>query len=190
MERAVLTLRAGLGGQLPHSRTQVAGLLNTTAGQIRQVERGALQRLSGLAQTQGCGEGVAAVTVVGGVIGPAELALSPALVAFGNPAYQGAKQTQFGRLGTAPDIGSAGSLPAGFGNGSTNGSTWAIQLLLIMMIVALVGFRRFVPMVVARLLGRPSPARETAPVEPLVYDQEREPESQDELPVEREKIAA
>ena len=189
----MINLRAGFNGQLPHTRRQAARRLGTSPGQIRTTEQRALQRLNGLAQTRGCGgvtEFVGTVTVAGGLIGPAELAINRTLVAFGNPAYQGFTQSNFTRLGQSPTFSSPGPLPASFGSGSTKGSTWAIQLLTIMMIVALVGFRRFVPMVVARLLGRPAPEPPSAGIEPLVYDREREQASDDELPAEREKIAA
>jgi hypothetical protein len=117
-----------------------------------------MSRLNGLAQTRGCGgttELVGGVTVVNGFIGPAEIAISPALVAFGNPGYQGFEQSAFGRLGQVPAYGSPGPLPARFGPGTSGGSTWAFQLLAIMLLVALVGFRRTAPLVIARLRRLP-----------------------------------
>jgi hypothetical protein len=158
IEQAVLNMRAGYAGQLPQTRRQVASRLGTTPGQIRRTERQALRRLNGFAQTRGCG-GTTTVTVVNGVIGPAELAVSPSLISFGNPSYQGAEQAQFTRLGTSPVFGPAGA-PARFGNGATSGSTWAMQLMVIMLAVALVGFRKLF-----RRRGHPLP--DTAKVEYL-----------------------
>ena len=105
-------------------RLQRAGTAHTAASTapghlargIRLVERQALQRLNGLALTRGCGattELVGAVTVVNGFIGPAEIAISPALIAFGNPGYQGMGQSSFASLGQVPPLRSPGPLPAG-----------------------------------------------------------------------------
>jgi hypothetical protein len=182
-----------LAGQLPHTRRQVARRLGTSPRQIRLVEQQALQKLNGLAQSRGCGPAFGAVTVVNNIIGPAELAISPSLVAFGNPAYQGYAQTSFSRLGTGLEVGSAGSLPAAFGNGSTNGSTWAIQLLAIMMLVALVGFRRVIPLAVARIRHGTLPRPRPASVEYLQHpidELEQAPCEERQAERERERIAA
>ena len=154
----MINLRAGFNGQLPHTRQQAARRLGTSPQQIRLAEQRALQRLNGLARTQGCAgvtEFVGAVTVVNGLIGPAEIAINRTLVAFGNPAYQGMAQSSFTRLGQGPVFSSPGPLPASFGSGASKGSTWASQLLAIMLLVALIGFRRTAPLVVARLRRRP-----------------------------------
>jgi hypothetical protein len=197
-ELTVINLRAGLNGQVPHTRQQTANRLGTSPRQVRLVEQRAFTRLNGLAQTQGCGgtsELVGGVTVVNGFIGPAEIAISPALVAFGNPGYQGFAQSSFGRLGRVPAFGAPGPLPARFGPESSSGSTWAFQLLAIMLLVALVGFRRTVPLVIARL--RRLPLRE-AP-ENVEYIERADAQGStpppavdhDEQPAERrEKIAA
>jgi hypothetical protein len=194
-ELTVINLRAGLNGQVPHTRQQAARRLGTSPGQIRLVEQRALQRLNGLALTRGCGattELVGAVTVVNGFIGPAEIAISPALVAFGNPGYQGMGQSGFASLGQVPPLGSPGPLPAAFGSGASSGSTWAIQLLVIMSLVALVGFRRTLPHLVARLRRQPMPEAREKPE----YLEHVEAEELPEVPVdrpaerEREKIAA
>jgi hypothetical protein len=175
IEQVVLNLRAGFAGQVPHTRQQVARRLGTTPRQIRRTERQALRRLNGLAQTRGCGAGTTAVTVVNGVIGPSELAVSPSLVAFGNPAYQGAEQTRFARLGNGPEFGSTGA-PARFGKGATNGSTWAIQLLVIMLAVALVGFRKLFPQAAAKVRRRGHPLPHAASVEYLGRSRHGTPE--------------
>jgi hypothetical protein len=158
-ELTVIDLRAGFNGQVPLTRQQTARRLGTSPRQIRLVEQRALSRLNGLAQTRGCGAAtrLVGVTVVNGFIGPAEIAISPALVAFGNPGYQGFEQSSFGRLGQSPAFGSPGPLPASFGPESSNGSTWAFQLLAIMLLVALIGFRRTVTLVMWRLRRRPLP---------------------------------
>lgn len=174
IEQVVLNMRAGYAGQLPHSRQQVARRLGTTPGQIRHTERQALRRLNGLAQTRGCGAGTTAVTVVNGVIGQSELAVSPSLVAFGNPSYQGAEQASFSRLGTAPEYGSGA--PARFGNGAPGDSTWAIQLLVIMLAVALVGFRKLFPPARARVRRRAQPLPRAARVEYPGRNQQQAPE--------------
>jgi hypothetical protein len=161
-ELTVINLRAGFNGQMPHTRQQTANRLGTSPRQIRLVEQRALTRLNGLERTRGCGgtsELVGGVTVVNGFIGPAEIALSPALIALGNPGYQGFAQSSFARLGRVPAFGAPGPLPARFGPNTSNGSTWAFQLLAIMLLVALVGFRRTAPLVIARL--RRLPLRET-----------------------------
>jgi hypothetical protein len=180
---------------MPHTRRQAARRLGTSPRQIRLVERNALQRLNGLAQTNGCGgttELVGGVTVVDGFIGPAEVVISPALAAFGNPGFQGIKQSSFGTLGDVPPYDGPAPLPARFGPGSS-GSTWASQLLAIMFVVALLGFRRMFPLIVARLRRRPLPVADTN-VEYLerVEPEELEGEPLIERPAERrrEKIAA
>jgi hypothetical protein len=198
-ELTVINLRAGLNGQVPHTRQQTANRLGTSPRQVRLVEQHALSRLNGLAQTRGCGgtsEFVGGVTVVNGFIGPAEIAISPALVAFGNPGYQGLEQSSFGRLGRVPAFGAPGPLPARFGPETSSGSTWAFQLLAIMLLVALVGFRRTAPLVIARL--RRLPLRETP--ENMEYIERADVQRStpppavdhpDERPAERrEKIAA
>jgi hypothetical protein len=197
-ELTVINLRAGFNGQVPHTRQQTANRLGTSPRQIRLVEQRALTRLNGLSQTRGCGGStlVGGVTVVNGFIGPAEIAISPALVAFGNPGYQGFEQSSFGRLGRVPAFGGPGPLPARFGPGSSSGSTWAFQLLAIMLLVALVGFRRTAPLVVARL--RRLPLRESHEnveyIERSGVDSSKPSPAEhgaDELPAERrEKIAA
>lgn len=197
-ELTVINLRAGLNGQVPHTRQQTANRLGTSPRQVRLVEQRALTRLNGLSQTRGCGGSALAggVTVVNSFIGPAEIAISPALVAFGNPGYQGFEQSSFGRLGPVPAFGGLDPLPARFGPNTSSGSTWAFQLLAIMLLVALVGFRRTAPLVIARLRRRPlqatsenvksiehADAQESA-TPPLV-------DRPDELPAERRhKIAA
>jgi hypothetical protein len=175
IEQVVLDLRAGFAGQLPHTRQQVARRLGTTPRQIGRTERQALRKLNGLAQTRGCGSGTTAVTVVDSVIGPSELAVSPSLVAFGNPAYQGDEQTSFARLGNAPGFGSTGA-PARFGNGTTSGSTWAIQLLVIMLAVALVGFRRLFPLAAPKVRRRGQPLPHAASVDYLERMERETPE--------------
>jgi hypothetical protein len=198
-ELTVINLRAGFNGQVPHTRQQTANRLGTSPRQIRLVEQRSLTRLNGLAQRGGCGGSngiVRGVTVVNGFIGPAEIAISPALVAFGNPGFQGFEQSTFGRLGRVPAYGSPGPLPARFGPNTSNGSTWAFQLLAIMLLVALVGFRRTVPLAIARL--RRLPLRESHEnVEYLerAHAQGSEPPPAVERPAEstaerREKIAA
>jgi hypothetical protein len=195
-ELTVIDLRAGFNGQLPHTRQQAARRLGTSPRQIRLTEQRALQRLNGLARTRGCGgttEFVGGVTVVGGFIGPAELAINRSLVAFGNPAYQGFEQSSFGRLGQVPAFGSPGPLPASFGSGTSGGSTWAIQLLTIMLLVALVGFRRMAPLVIARLRRRPSaPSHENVEGLEPADGRELRPVPAVDRPAERrrEKIAA
>ena len=192
-ELTVVNLRAGFNGQLPHTRQQAARRLGTSPRQVRLTEQRALQRLNGLARTQGCGgvtEFVGAVTVVNGLIGPAEIAINRTLVAFGNPGYQGFTQSGFSRLGQAPEFSSPGPLPASFGSGSSNGSTWASQLLAIMLLVALLGFRRFVPMVVARLRGRPVPEQGRPNLERVHGNEKLQPALHEERTAEREKIAA
>jgi hypothetical protein len=159
-ELTVITLRAGFNGRAPLTRQQTANRLGTSPRQVSLIERRALSRLNGLSQTRGCGgttEIVGGITVVNSFIGPAEIAISPALVAFGNPGYQGFEQSSFGRLGQVPAFGSPAPLPARFGPGSSNTSTWAFQLLAIMLLVALVGFRRTAPLVIARLRRQPLP---------------------------------
>jgi hypothetical protein len=184
IEQVVLNMRAGYAGQLPHTRQQVARRLGTTPRRIRSTERQALRRLNGLAQTRGCA-GTTPVTVVDNVIGPSELAVSPSLVAFGNPAYQGAEQASFARLGNAPEFASTGA-PARFGNGATNGSTWAIQLLVIMLAVALVGFRK---LFATRIRRRGQPLPHAASVEYLGRDGQETPAPATTVgpPAEREK---
>jgi hypothetical protein len=150
-ERSVLILRAGLVGQPPHSRLQVANRLNTSTRQVAHTEQRAVQRLRSLAQTDGCGSAAGlGVTVVNNVIGPAEVAASPGLVAFGNPAYQGAAQSAFSRRGPVVDFNSPAPLPANFGASVTSGSTWAAQLLAVMLLVALAGFLQFFPLSASR----------------------------------------
>ena len=152
IERSVLNLRAGFGGKTPHTRQQVANRLNTSTGKVRQTEQRAMQRLRGLAQSDGCSAaaGSSGVTIVNNVIGPAEIAASPALIAFGNPAYQGARVSAFSRRGPIVDVGSPAPLPASFGESATSGSTWAAQLLAVMLLVALGGFVRVFPLTAAQ----------------------------------------
>jgi hypothetical protein len=196
-ELTVINLRAGFNGQVPHTRQQTANRLGTSPRQVRLVEQRALTRLNGLSQTRGCGssELFGGVTVVNGLIGPAEIAISPALVAFGNPGYQGFEQSSFGRLGRVPAFGGPGPLPARFGPNTSSGSTWAFQLLAIMLLVALVGFRRTIPLAIARL--RRLPLQETP--ENVEYIERADAQGSpppavdrpDEHPAERrEKIAA
>jgi hypothetical protein len=198
-ELTVINLRAGLNGQLPHTRQQTANRLGTSPRQVRLVEQRALTRLNGLSQTRGCGGTggiVGGVTVVNNFIGPAEIAISPALVAFGNPGYQGFEQSSFGRLGRVPAFGGPGPLPARFGPNTSSGSTWAFQLLAIMLLVALVGFRRTAPVVIARLRRLPlSEEHENVEYIERAEKQGSKPppavDRPDERPAERrEKIAA
>ena len=198
-ELTVINLRAGFNGQVPLTRQQTANRLGTSPRQVSLVERRALSRLNGLAQTRGCGgttEIVGGITVVNSFIGPAEIAISPALVAFGNPGYQGFEQSSFGRLGQVPAFGSPAPLPARFGPGSSNTSTWAFQLLAIMLLVALVGFRRTVPLVIARIRRQPLPeSNENVEYLDRVEAQGSQPPPAVDRPVERpaerrEKIAA
>jgi hypothetical protein len=175
IEQVVLNMRAGYAGQLPHTRQQVARRLGATPGQIGHTERQALRRLNGLAQTRGCGAGTTAVTVANGVIGPSELAVSPSLVAFGNPSYQGAEQASFTRLGTSPEFGWTGA-PARFGSGTPSDSTWAFQLLVIMLAVALVGFRKLFPPARARVRRRSHPLPHATKVEHFGRDGQQIPE--------------
>ena len=155
-ELTVINLRAGFNGQAPHTRQQAARRLGTSPGQIRLVERQALQRLNGLALTRGCGattELVGAVTVVNGFIGPAEIAISPALIAFGNPGYQGMGQSSFASLGQVPPLRSPGPLPAAFGSGASNGSTWGLPATRDHVARGTGRFPPHAPALVARLAG-------------------------------------
>jgi hypothetical protein len=163
-ERAVLNLRAGLNGQLPHSRRQTATRLGSSPRQVLRTEQRAFQKLNGLAQTDGCaGTAGIGVTVVDNVIGPAELAVNPALVAFGHPAYQALHQSQFTRLGPILDLPPVAPLRADFGTPSTRSSAWASQLLAIMLLVGLGALLKLVSTAAARRrsLARPpaGPAR-------------------------------
>jgi hypothetical protein len=138
----VLTLRGGLNGGRPHSRSYVASRLNTTRGNVRRIEQSALLTLDGLADTTGCASGPgAAAAVADGFISPAELANAPQLVTLANPAYQGAGNSQFSRLGTAPDL--APGLPLSrLGEDPRSGALWALQLLAVMLGLGLVGLVR------------------------------------------------
>jgi hypothetical protein len=190
-EQTVLNMRAGFAGQLPQTRRQVARRIGTSPRQIRLTEQRAVQRLNGLAQTEGCAgttEFVGSVTVVNGIIGPAEIAIDRRLVAFGNPGYQGYEQSSFGSLGQAPAFKSPGPLPASFGSGTGSTSGWAIQLLAVMLLAGLIGFRRVVPHAAARL-RRPIPARE-ASVEALDHSHEAPPARAPAVERRREQIAA
>jgi hypothetical protein len=150
-ERRVLTMRAGLNGGRPRSRSFVAKRLGTTRGNVRQIEQNALFTLDGLAISTGCASGPgAAAAVADGFISPTELARAPQLVTLADPAYQGAGQSQFTRLGTVPKL--APGLPAPrFGQASRSGALWALQLLVVMLGFGLVGIVRGAPAISAWL---------------------------------------
>jgi DNA-binding CsgD family transcriptional regulator len=153
LERRVLILRVGLDGRRPHSRSQVADRLNRSSGQIRRTERNALKRLDVLARTEGCAGsagGGLLTSIVGGSIGPAELAAVPGLVAFGNPGDQGLRLVRFTRLGAAPELLSP-RRPLDLGDGPASSGAWTIQLLAIMLMIGLAGLMR------AAWVGRPAP---------------------------------
>jgi hypothetical protein len=190
LERRVLILRAGLDGRRPHSRSQVADRLNRSPGQIRRAERGALSRLDVLARTDGCagsaGGGVV-TNILGGAIGPSELAAVPGLIAFGNPADQGLRLARFTRLGVAPELASP-PRPLDLGDGPVSNGAWTVQLLAIMLLIGLAGLMR------AAWVGRPAPRREPvrrpAPV-PQLSEPEIAPQPGARLPSRgRDKVAA
>jgi hypothetical protein len=160
-ERRVLSMRAGLGGRGAHSRSYVAHRLNTTPGKVRQIEQHALFTLDGLAETTGCASGPgAAAAVADGYISPAELAQAPQLVALANPAYQGAGNSEFSRLGTPLDL--PPGLPLSrFGEDAKGGGLWALQLLIVMLGLGVLGIARGGPTLAAwvRLKREGLPAR-------------------------------
>jgi hypothetical protein len=159
VERRVIVLRTGLSGGRSHSRPDVARRLGTSRGQIRRVERRAVRKLYELVRTDGCAAGGAGqgagVMFGGGLIGPSQLAELPGLIAFGNPAYQGFSQaavgeTDFSRLGASVDFPSSSNGVRRFADRSDNGILWAFQLLAVMLLVAIGGFTRAAPLVMAR----------------------------------------
>jgi sigma-70-like protein len=159
VERRVIVLRTGLRGGRSHSRTDVARRLGTSRGQVRRVERRAVRKLYELVRTDGCAAGASgggsSVITAGGLIGPAELAAAPALIAFGNPAYQASSQvdpgkTDFSQLGESVEFPSPSRSVGEFTDRSGNGIVWALQLLAIMLLVALGGFTRAAPLIAAR----------------------------------------
>jgi hypothetical protein len=179
-ERRVLTMRAGLGGRRPRSRSEVAGRLNTSTGQVRRTERSALLQLDSLAQSTGCaagGAGAAADALADGFISLAELARAPQLVAFANPGYQGLSQARFSRLGPVPDLGSPLPL-SGFGDDPKSGALWALQLLAVMLLLGLVGLVRGAPALAlwlrARREGLPSPTISARSPEPAPHPVHRQ----------------
>lgn len=160
-ERRVLSLRAGLNGRRPHSRSYVAGRLNTTPAKVRRIEQGALLTLGGLADSTGCASGPgAAAAVADGFISPVELANAPQLVTLADPSYQGAGQSQFSRLGTVPEL-APGLAQGSIGEDPRSGAAWALQLLAVMLGLGLVGLVRGGPALSAwlRLRREGVPAR-------------------------------
>jgi hypothetical protein len=144
-QRRVLTMRAGLGGGRPHSRSYVAHRLNTTPAKVRRIEQSALLTLDSLANTTGCASGPgAAAAVADGYITAAELAQAPQLVTLADPSYQGAGHSQFSRLGTVPKFAPGLSAPH-IGDDSRTGAMWALQLLLVMLGLGLLGLVRGAP---------------------------------------------
>jgi hypothetical protein len=152
-ERRVLNMRAGLGGRFSHSRSYVARRLDISRARVRGIEQSALLTLEGLANTTGCANGpgaAAAAAVADGYISPAELGQAPQLVTLADPAFQGAGQSQFSRLGTVPEF--RPGLPATrFGGDSGSGTFWALQLLAVMLALGLAGLYRGAPALVAWL---------------------------------------
>jgi hypothetical protein len=107
--------------------------------------------------------------VADGFISPDELAQAPQLVTLANPSFQGAGQSQFSRLGTVPEL--APGLPVrGFGQDSRAGAPWALQLLVVMLGLGLVGIVRGSPAIAAWLRlkreGLPVPALSARSPEP------------------------
>jgi hypothetical protein len=157
IERQVITLRVGLQGQPPHSRRQVAGDLGRSRTYIKRTERRALRKLFRLERVDGCASGGSAgAGVVGldGVIAPADLAAAPGLVAFANPAVQAARQSRFTSRGAPIDFPSPQPGLGRFRDGNDVNTAWLLQLLGIMLLIALGGFTRAAPALLAALRER------------------------------------
>jgi hypothetical protein len=185
-ERRVLTLRAGLGGRRPHSRSYVADRLNTTPANVRRIEQNALSTLGGLADTTGCASGPgAAAAVADGYISPAELARAPQLVTLANPSYQGAGHSQFSRLGTVPKFAPGLSAPH-IDEDSRASGMWALQLLVVMLGLGLIGLVRGGPAIAAwlqvRRERRPAPAVAARSPQPAPRPAHRHAQIQTPLP--------
>jgi hypothetical protein len=194
-ERRVLNMRAGLGGTRAHSRSYVAHRLNMTRGGVRRIEQNALFTLEGLADSTGCASGPgAAAAVADGYVSPGELARAPQLVTLANPAYQGAGQSQFSRLGTVPRFASGLPEPS-LGHDPRAGAIWAAQLLAVMLGLGLVGLIRGAPALAAwfgvrraRLPARAVSARSPEPAPRPVHrhGQSQAPVSEGARPARRE----
>jgi type IV secretory pathway VirB10-like protein len=63
-------------------------------------------------------------------------------IALGDPAHQGLALSRFDRLGASPEYPSPSRLLSSFGDDSTAGFVWALQLLAVMLLIALGGFLR------------------------------------------------
>ncbi|MEA2132666.1 MAG: hypothetical protein QOC68_575 [Solirubrobacteraceae bacterium] len=84
-ERRVLTLRAGLGRERPHTRRRVAQILRVSTRRVSRLERRGVRRLRGLERAGHCkGDGgIAAGDIGGGTIPAEQAATLGALVATG-----------------------------------------------------------------------------------------------------------
>jgi hypothetical protein len=75
-EQQILTVRTGIDGRVPLSRTQVAAMLGTSTAAIGRTERSALRELRTAERTDGCmplgigGPATALTAFVGGPFGP------------------------------------------------------------------------------------------------------------------------
>ena len=163
-ERRVLNMRAGLDGPA-RSRSYVAHRLGTTRGKVRGIEQNALFTLQGLADSTGLrerprggGRGRGRVYLIAGRAGPGAAAGHAGrsrLPGRGPVSVQPARRRTAVRIGPAR-IGASAEAPSG-------SSLWALQLLLVMLALGLVGLVRGGP----ALAGWLRLKRESLPARPV-----------------------
>jgi hypothetical protein len=183
--RRVLTLRAGLGGRTPRSRSRVARRLDISRARVTRIERRSLKRLRSANASTGCGSGGSSRGAVAVGRGPASgspftpfAQLHSAAPARGAVLGASAHSSGGERRATVPTkLRSTGARLASTLDDQSARTGFALAILAALIAGVMIGAG-------TRFRRRPAPARAESSVYPRWYVDpfERPPTADDEPP--------
>jgi hypothetical protein len=136
-DRRVISMRAGLNGATPMSRTQVATQLGMSRASVRTVERRALNRLQYAANTTGC-----AASVVGPFDPTGVGSLMPQLLYAGAVPVATKDAVVAGNPAAASASAGSGSALLDLNGGAQGGPAWMIVLFTVLLSVSIAALTR------------------------------------------------